>query len=74
MRFRRLFLGVAVALPLVLVGCKVNTINSFNAGPAQIRVASVVPDATIGVSVDGTPSIGPAVRFESVTGYQQFHG
>lgn len=71
MRFRRLLLGVAVALPLALVGCKINTINSFNAGPAQIRVASVVPDATIGVSVDGTVDWA-GVRFESVTGYQQF--
>jgi Domain of unknown function (DUF4397) len=71
MRFRRLLLGLAVALPLALVGCKINTINSFNASPAQIRVASVVPDATIGVSVDGTVDWA-GVRFESVTEYQQF--
>ena len=71
MRFRRLLLGVVVALPLALAGCKINTINSFNASPAQIRVANVVPDATIAVSVDGTVDWA-GVRFESVTGYQQF--
>jgi len=72
MRFRRLLLGVLVALPLALAGCKINTINSFNASPAQIRVANVVPDApAIAVTVDGTQSWN-GIKFESVTGYQQF--
>ena len=71
MRFRRLLLGVLVALPLALAGCKINTINSFNAAPAQVRVANVIPDATVAVSVDGTPSWG-GVGFESVTSYKSF--
>ena len=72
MRFRRLLLGAVIALPLALAGCKINTINSFNASPAQIRVANVVPDApAIAVSVDGTQAWN-GVKFEAVTAYQPF--
>jgi hypothetical protein len=72
MRFRRLLLGVVIALPLALAGCKINTINSFNAAPAQIRVANVVPDApAIAVSVDGTQAWN-GIKFEAVTAYQPF--
>jgi len=68
MRFRRLLLGVLVALPLALAGCKINTINSFNPAAAQVRVANMVPDATVAVDVDGTPTWA-GVAFESVTAY-----
>ncbi len=71
MRFRRLLLGVLIALPLALAGCKINTINSFNPAPAQVRVANVIPDATIAVSVNGTPKWA-GVAFESVTAYKPF--
>ena len=71
MRFRRLLLGVLVALPLALAGCKINTINSFNAAPAQVRVANVIPDATVAVGVDGTPAWA-GIGFESVTSYKTF--
>ncbi len=72
MRFRRLLLGAVIALPLALAGCKINTINSFNASPAQIRVANFLPDApAIAVSVDGTQAWN-GVKFEAVTAYQPF--
>lgn len=71
MRLRRLLLGVLVALPLALAGCKVNTINSFNPAPAQVRVANVIPDATVAVGVNGTPTWA-GVRFEDVTTYKTF--
>ncbi len=72
MRFSRLLLGAVIALPLALAGCKINTINTFNASPAQIRVANVVPDApAIAVSVDGTQAWN-GIKFEAVTAYQPF--
>jgi hypothetical protein len=71
MRFRHLLLGMLVALPLALAGCKVNTINSFNPAPAQVRVANVIPDATVAISVDGTPAFA-GVAFEAVTTYKSF--
>ena len=43
-KFLKIFAAV-VALPVVLVGCKISTINYFPPHPANVRVANVIVDA-----------------------------
>jgi Domain of unknown function (DUF4397) len=65
-------LAVLLALPLVLAGCKVNSINYFPPKPAHFRVVNVLGAALpIDVSVNGTV-VWSNLAFEGMTGYVEF--
>ena len=54
------YLAVAFALPLVLSGCKINSINYFPPTPTYFRVVNVLATTTpINVAVNGVTH-GPA--------------
>jgi Domain of unknown function (DUF4397) len=66
-------LAAVVAIPIVIAGCKVNSINYFPPHPATVRVANVMPDApALNVTVNGVLSWS-ALTFQSLTGYQSFN-
>lgn len=68
----RLFALLALLLPLVLAGCKIDTINSFSSPPAQVRFGNFLPDAdALDVRAGDTP-IWNAVPPEATTGYRDF--
>jgi hypothetical protein len=63
---------VVLFAPLVLVGCKINSINYFPPTPAHIRVVNVLGTTTpINVAANGT-TIWSNLPFEAMTGYQDF--
>ena len=63
------FLAALCALPLILVGCRVNSINYFPPTPAHIRVVNVLGTTTpINVSVNGVTTWSN-LPFEAMTGY-----
>ena len=65
-------LAVLLALPLVLVGCKINTINYFPPKPAHIRVVNVLGTTIpINVAANGVTA-WTNLGFEAMTGYQDF--
>ena len=65
--------AVVLALPVVLVGCKISSINYFPPHPANVRVANVIPDVTaINVDVGGTPAWS-GLPFQSLTPYQSYN-
>ena len=65
-------LVVALALPLVLAGCKINSINYFPPTPAHFRVVNVLGTTTpINVAVNGVTSWS-GLNFEAMTGYLDF--
>ena len=72
MSARRSLLLALLAAPLLLLGCKIETINYFPDKFAKVRFANVIYGAS-GVSayVDGT-AVWPDVPFEGVTAYQNF--
>lgn len=73
MTIRRLFLLLLAALPVVLVGCKIRTINYFPPHPADVRTANfVIGAATLDVSVNGNLTWA-ALPFQSTTSYQEFN-
>lgn len=73
MSIRRLALILLAGLPLVLVGCKIRTINYFPPHPADVRTANfVIGAATLDVSVNGSLT-WPALPFQSTTPYQEFN-
>jgi Domain of unknown function (DUF4397) len=66
------YLAVFFALPLVLSGCKINSINYFPTTPTYFRVVNVLATTTpIDVTVNGAPT-WTGLNFEAMTGYQQF--
>lgn len=67
---RRSFLAVCL-VALAVAGCKINTINSFPAHPATVRVLNLVVDASVDVQVDGAPAFSN-VAFQTATGYQSY--
>ena len=65
-------LAVLLALPLVLAGCKINSINYFPPTPAHIRVVNVLGSTTpIDVTVNGVTAWS-GLNFEAMTGYLDF--
>jgi hypothetical protein len=65
-------LAVLLALPLVLVGCKINSINYFPPTPTHIRVVNALGTTTpIDVVANGVTAWS-SVAFETMTGYQDF--
>ena len=69
---RRLIAAAAIVSAGVAGGCKINTINSFPAHPAKVRVMNLMPDApAIDLQINGSPAF-TNVKFESVTDYQQY--
>jgi len=65
-------LVVLLALPLVLVGCKVNSINYFPPKPAHIRVVNVLGTTTpIDVVANGV-TVWSGLGFEAMTPYVDF--
>src|SRR5664279_3141028 len=66
------FLVALVAVPLMVAGCKVNSINYFPPHPANVRVANVIPNApAINVTVGGNPAF-TGLTFETLTPYQSY--
>jgi len=65
-------LAVLLVLPLVLAGCKINSINYFPPTPAHIRVVNVLgTTAPIDVVLNGVTAWS-GLGFETMTGYQDF--
>jgi hypothetical protein len=65
-------LAVLVAVPLVVAGCKITSINYFPPHPANVRVANVIPNAgALNIAVAGTPAFS-GLTFETLTGYQSY--
>ena len=70
----RLFKSLAVlfALPLVLTGCKINSINYFPPVPAHVRVVNILGTTTpINITANGV-NAWTGLPFEAMTGYQDF--
>jgi hypothetical protein len=64
--------AVILALPLVLAGCKINSINYFPPSFAHIRVVNVLGTTTpISISANGV-TVWSGLNFEAMTGYQDF--
>ena len=62
-------LVILLALPLVLAGCKINSINYFPPTPAHFRVVNVLGTTTpINVIVNGV-TIWSGLNFEAMTDY-----
>lgn len=69
---RRFLAAAAIASTGLAGGCKINTINSFPAHPAKVRMMNLLPDATaVDLSINGSPAF-TNVAFESVTAYQEY--
>ncbi|MEO7155922.1 MAG: DUF4397 domain-containing protein [Vicinamibacterales bacterium] len=69
---RRHFLTLLLALPLLLSGCRIETINYFPPKAAHVRFVNVVPNATaLNVTVDGTATWS-SQGFEAMTPYMDF--
>lgn len=65
-------LAVLLALPLLLVGCKINSINYFPPTPAHIRVVNVLGTAApIDVIANGV-TVWSSLGFEAMTSYVDF--
>jgi hypothetical protein len=65
-------LAVLLALPLVLAGCKIDSINYFPPTPAHIRIVNVLGTTTpINVAANGV-TIWSGLNFEAMTGYVDF--
>jgi len=64
-------LVIFLALPLVLAGCKINSINYFPPTPAHFRVVNVLGTTTpINVIVNGV-TIWSGLNFEAMTDYAE---
>jgi hypothetical protein len=65
-------LVVLLALPFVLAGCKINSINYFPPTPAHMRVVNVLGTTTpINVAANGV-TVWSGLNFEAMTGYLDF--
>ncbi len=65
-------LAVVVALPLLLAGCKINSINYFPPTPSNLRIVNVLATTTpINVTANGV-SVWSNLGFEAMTDYLQF--
>ena len=65
-------LAVLLALPLILAGCKINSINYFPPTPAHFRVVNVLGSTTpIDVAFNGVAAWS-GLNFEAMTGYLDF--
>ncbi|HQR11571.1 MAG TPA: DUF4397 domain-containing protein [Casimicrobiaceae bacterium] len=65
-------LAVIVALPLLLAGCKINSINYFPPTPTHFRIVNVLGTTTpIDVTANGA-SAWTNLAFEAMTGYLDF--
>ncbi len=70
---RRHILALLLALPLLVAGCKINTINSFPTNVAHVRIMNAMPNAgPINVTVDGN-AVWSALAFEATTAYTDFN-
>lgn len=66
------YLAVLIALPLLLGGCKINSINYFPPTPAHIRVVNVLgTTAPIDVIANGV-TVWSGLPFEAMTPYLDF--
>jgi hypothetical protein len=65
-------LAALVAFPLLLAGCKVDSINYFPPKPANVRLINLVPDAPGLTVLQGSNTIWSNVGFEATTAYQDF--
>ncbi len=66
-------LALLLALPLVLAGCKIDSINYFPPKPAHIRIVNVLgTTAPINVAANGVVAWS-GLPFEAMTGYQDFN-
>jgi hypothetical protein len=62
-------LAVLLALPLLLVGCKINSINYFPPTPAHLRIVNALGTTTpIDVIANGV-TLWSGLGFEAMTGY-----
>jgi Domain of unknown function (DUF4397) len=65
-------LFVLLALPFVLNGCKINSINYFPATPAQVRIVNVLQTTTPITVTANDVAVWSNLGFEAMTGYQEF--
>src|SRR4030095_7970965 len=66
------YLAVLLALPLLLTGCKIKSINYFPPTPAHIRVVNVLGTTSpIDVAANGVVAWS-GINCEAMTGYQDF--
>ncbi len=69
---RRKFMLSLPAVPLLVSGCKVKTINYFPPHPANVRTLNVLPQVpAINVTVNGNAAF-TNVGFPTVSGYQSY--
>jgi hypothetical protein len=69
MNTRRRFIAAALASPLVLAGCKVETINYFPASNARVRFVNVMLGSTAVDLVEGDTVLFGAIPFEGSTAF-----
>ncbi len=69
---RRKFLFSLPAVPMLVSGCKIKTINYFPPHPANVRTLNVLPLlSAIDVTVNGNPAFSN-VAYPAATGYQSY--
>jgi hypothetical protein len=66
---RRYLLAALLALPLLVAGCKINTINYFAPSYANVRMINLMPDAPALNVALGSTVVWSGVAFETATGY-----
>ncbi len=65
-------LVLLLALPFVLAGCKINSINYFPPTPANVRIVNVLyPPTPVDVTANSVAAWS-GLAFEGMTGYQEF--
>jgi hypothetical protein len=69
---RRYLLAALLALPLVIAGCKINTINYFPVKYANVRMINLMPDVPALNVTQGSTTVWSGVAFEGSTGYLDF--
>jgi hypothetical protein len=69
---RRFLLAALLALPLVVAGCKINTINYFPVKYANVRMINLMPDVPAVNVTQGSTAVWSGVAFEAATGYLDF--
>lgn len=69
MNQRRRLIAAALASPLVLAGCKIDTINYFPASTAKVRFVNVMLGSTAVDLVDGDAALFTAIPFEGSTDF-----
>jgi hypothetical protein len=69
---RRLLLAALLAVPFVVAGCKINTINYFPPKYANVRVINVMADVPAVNVAQGDAVVWSGVAFEAAGAYQDF--